>query len=35
MLSYYPHDLTHFYRSKKAYPLHRNISVASMYYTMQ
>ena len=34
MLSYYRYGLTYFYRSKKAYTPHRNISTESMYYTM-
>lgn len=34
MLSYYPHKLTHFYRSKKAYPIRGNIPIIGMHYTM-
>ena len=34
MLFRYRHNLTHFYRLKKSYPLHGNIPAISMYYTM-
>lgn len=34
MLFHYLHNLTHFYHSKKAYPIHGNISVMIMYYIM-
>ena len=34
MLFRYRHNLTHFYRLKKAYPRHGNITVMNMYYTM-
>ena len=35
MLFYYHYNLIHFYRLKKALPLHGNIPAMSMNYTMQ